>query len=112
QIVFVDDELLRSIQFRHGIGNLEIEQLRRSSEPLRMLARFENTAIIGALPFEDAGGIMKTMRENMQLGVLPGDKVAVHPDEAVALVEGQNGHRSLLRLGLVRFKSRRLGLVA
>ena len=39
---------------------------------------------------------MEAMRENMQLGVLPGDKVAVHPDKAVALVKRQHGHRTLL----------------
>ena len=43
---------------------------------------------------------MKTMRENMELGVPPRDKIAVHPDEAVALIERQNGHRSLLGLRL------------
>ncbi len=36
----------------------------------------------------------------MKLGVPPRDKIAVHPDEAVALIEGQNGHRSLLGLRL------------
>jgi hypothetical protein len=57
-----------------------------------MLARFENAAVIGALALEDAGGIMKTVRKNMELGFFPGGKVAVHPDETIALVEGHNGH--------------------
>jgi hypothetical protein len=33
---------------------------------------------------------MQSMREDMQFGVGPGNELAVHPDEAIALVEGQD----------------------
>ena len=35
---------------------------------------------------------MQAVRQHMQLGVAPRDERAVHPDEAVALVEGQDTH--------------------
>ena len=38
---------------------------------------------------------MQAMRQDMQLGVLPGRQNAVHPDETVALVERQNRHNKL-----------------
>ncbi len=40
---------------------------------------------------------MQAVRQHMQLGVLPCDEFAVHPDEAITLVEGQNGHDENLR---------------
>ena len=39
---------------------------------------------------------MQAVRQNMQLGVLPRDEGAVHPDVTVALVERQNRHGKIL----------------
>src|SRR5262249_37771367 len=89
QIVFVDDELFDSVELGNGIRNLEIEQLGRGFEPLRMLGRFENAAAIGPLALKHAGRIVQPMREHMELGLLPGDQTAVHPNETVALIERQ-----------------------
>jgi hypothetical protein len=60
-----------------------------------MLARFEDRAAIGALTFEDARGVMQTMRKDVKLGFAPGDKPAIIPDESVALIEGRKRHGEL-----------------
>ncbi len=36
---------------------------------------------------------MQGVRQDMHLGLAPGDEFAVHPDPAVAVVEGNEGHR-------------------
>jgi hypothetical protein len=65
-----------------------------------MLGRFEDLAAIGALALEDAGGVVQAMAQHMQLRVRPRQHLAVHPDEAVALVEGQRtSENSLGRRG-------------
>jgi hypothetical protein len=62
-----------------------------------MLGAFEDFAAIGTLAFEDAGAVMQPMRQYVQLRVPPGDKLTVEPDEAVAIVEWQQGHVILLK---------------
>jgi hypothetical protein len=55
-----------------------------------MFGDFENLAAISALAFENAGGIVQSMREDVELGIFPRHERTVHPDETVTLVEGQN----------------------
>ena len=50
---------------------------------------------------------MQAMAQHMQLGVLPRQELAVHPDGAVAHVEGNDRHFLLLIHGGGVFPSRK-----
>ena len=66
-------------------------------QPLGMLGQLEDLAAIGALAFEHRARIMQAVREHMDLRVRPFDELAVHPDEAVELIEGNGCHFNLPR---------------
>ena len=36
--------------------------------------------LVAADPLEDAGAVVEAVAENVDLGVVPGDELAVHPD--------------------------------
>ena len=57
-----------------------------------MIGQLENLAAIGALAFEHRAGVVQAVRQNMDFGVCPFDKFAVHPDEPVEFVEGNGCH--------------------
>ena len=62
-----------------------------------MLGQLENLAAIGALALEHRAGIVQAMGQHVDLGVRPFDELAVHPDKAVKLVEGNGCHDNLPR---------------
>jgi hypothetical protein len=82
----------RRIDLGHAIGQLEAEQLGRAFQALVVLGHLEDLALIGPLAFEDGGGVMHRMGEDMDLGVAPIDELTVEPDDAVAIVEGGGAH--------------------
>jgi hypothetical protein len=49
---------------------------------------------------------MQRVRENVELGVLPGNELPVVPDPTVALIEG--GRHIVLSLGMQAFAARAL----
>jgi hypothetical protein len=71
-----------------------------------MLGGFEDHAAIGALALEHARGIVEGMRQDVDLGLLPGNEVPVIPDPTVALIEGGCRHRSLLVSTRFRLRDR------
>ncbi len=81
----------RLVDLGHRIGNFHVEHFRRHEQPLRVLSELEDLPAIGALAFEHRAAIVKRMREHVDLGVLPGYEIAIHPDEALALIEGNDG---------------------
>ena len=68
-------------------------------QALIVLGQLENLAAIGAFALEDGAGIVQAMGQHMDLGVGPFDELAVHPDEAVQLIEGNGCHGNLPRAG-------------
>jgi hypothetical protein len=54
-----------------------------------MLGEVEDLARISALPLEDGRGVMKRVSEDVDVGVAPGNHLAVEPDQAVAVVIGR-----------------------
>ena len=80
-------------------------ELRRRSE---CSGRFENLAAVGAFALEDGAGVVQRVGQNMRFGVAPGDKLAVVPDPAVAIVKSLGRHSALLGLaGSILILSRR-----
>jgi hypothetical protein len=57
-----------------------------------VLGQLEDLAVIGALALEHRAGIMQGVAEHMQPGVRPRHKLAIHPDEAVALIVRNDSH--------------------
>src|SRR5690606_40109824 len=57
-----------------------------------MFAQLENLAAIHPAPFEYATGIVKPMRQHMDLRVRPGNEFAIEPDKTVAFIEGDVCH--------------------
>jgi hypothetical protein len=49
----------------------------------------EDVSAIDSLAFEHTTRIMESVGEHVELGIAPGDKAAIVPDEAVAIVEGE-----------------------
>jgi hypothetical protein len=84
--------LLGGIDLGHAVGNLEAQDFGRPVQSLAVRGRLEDAAFIGALALEHAGGIVQAVGEDMDLGVAPGHQLAVEPDDAVAIVEGQHAH--------------------
>src|SRR4030095_4490226 len=78
------------------------QDLRRLVQALAVRRRFEDAALIGALALEHAGGIVQGVGEDMDLGVTPWHQLAVEPDDAVAIVEGQHAHGGAFRVRGVR----------
>jgi len=61
-------------------------------QALGMLGQLEDLAAIGALAFEDGACIVQSVSENVNLCVRPFDERAIHPDEALELIEGIRCH--------------------
>jgi hypothetical protein len=57
---------------------------------MRAELKVVDAAVIDALPFEHAGGIVQPMGQHVGLRVAPRHELAVEPDEAVAVVEGNH----------------------
>ena len=55
-----------------------------------MLLQLVDAAVIDALALEHAGAVMQAMGQHMGLGLAPGHQLAVIPERAVALVEGND----------------------
>ena len=78
------------------IGDFEIQIFRRLEQTLGMLLQFENRAAIDALALKYAVGVMQRMRQHMHFGLAPGNKFAIEPDHAVAIIKGScKGHRHI-----------------
>ena len=74
------------------VGQLEIQQIRRALEAFGMLRQLEDFAAVHTLAFEDRSAVMKRVGQDVSLGFAPRDEVAVHPDPAVAIIEGNERH--------------------
>ncbi len=59
-------------------------------------------AVVAADALKDAGAVVQTMRKDMDLGVLPGKELSVHPYEVACV------HLVVSRLELLEHCSRRL----
>ena len=62
-----------------------------------MFGELENLTAIGALALEYGACVVQAMGQHVDLGVGPFDELAVHPDEAFQLVEGNGCHGNLPR---------------
>ena len=87
---------LGGVELGGAVGHFEIEQARRTAQPLGMLGRLEDLAAVGALAFEDGAGVVERVGENMRFGVAPRHELPVVPDPAVAIVESLARHSALL----------------
>ena len=67
------------------VGQVEVVELGRLLEPLEVLAVAEDRraalGLIAADALEDAGAVVQAVAEDVHLGVLPGDELAVLPDQ-------------------------------
>src|SRR6185312_2748569 len=94
QPVLFEHQAFGRLDLLDRIRNSEIELLARPDQALGVLARLEDFAAIGALALEHCAGIVQSVRQHVDLGVLPGFELAVEPDPAIALVHG-NSHDHL-----------------
>ena len=66
-------------------GIVHVVELGRPEQPLDVLGvaehRRADLGVVAAHALEDARAVVQTMGEHVDLGVLPGDELAVHPDE-------------------------------
>jgi hypothetical protein len=92
--VLFEHQTLGRVDLGHAVGDLEIEDLGRFPQALRMLGGLEDLAAIGALALEHARSVVEAVGENVELGVLPGYDLPVVPDPSITLIEGGSGHRS------------------
>jgi hypothetical protein len=53
---------------------------------------FKHHTAIRALAFKHRRAIVQAMGEDVNLGVIPFDKLTVHPDKSGQLIEGHTGH--------------------
>src|SRR3546814_17214689 len=67
------------------------------------LFHLEDAPGIGALALEHAGAVVQPVTEHVQLGVAPGHRLAVVPDDAVTVVEWDYGHRLFRPQNLANF---------
>jgi hypothetical protein len=83
-------------QIVHAGRHLEAEDPRGVEEALVVVLQSEDLAVVHALAFEDAARIMEPVGQHVEFCVAPRDEAAIVPDEAVAIVERDHGHWSLL----------------
>ena len=110
--VLFEHQPLGGVDLGDGIGDFEVQHLRRLAQPLGMLGDLEDLAAIGALALEHGAGIVQTVGENMQSGVGPGHELAVVPDDAFALVKGGSGSSHGFPLRCWNLRTRRGRLVS
>ena len=87
-----DEFALGPVDFFDARRHLEAQDLRRFVQTLAVLVTLEDDAAISALAFEHRRGVVEGMRQHMNLGFAMRDEFAIHPDPAVAIVEGLSGH--------------------
>jgi hypothetical protein len=71
---------------RHG--DLHVDQFSGFMQPLGVLTGFEDDPAISALALEYLRRVMERVGEDVNLGLAPGHHFAIHPDIAVAVVQG------------------------
>src|SRR5665647_1566246 len=91
------DHLVRGAhEFLEAVRHRHVVELRRALETPQMLAEAEHgrpfDGLVAADAFEDARAVVERVREDVDLGLAPGHKRAVHPD----LLHLSYGHRSSL----------------
>jgi hypothetical protein len=86
--------LARLIDLGHRVGDLEIEDFSRFEQALGMLGQLEDLAAIHPLALEHRRGVVKAVGQYVHLRVPPGNELAVQPDPTIAIVEGNERHRS------------------
>jgi hypothetical protein len=57
-----------------------------------MLGQLKDFTAVNALSFEDAASVVQAMRKDMDIGLTPGNQLAVKPDDAVTIIEGKPSH--------------------
>src|SRR5581483_438798 len=91
-----------------AVGNGEVHGLGAVIEALAVLGELENLTAVGPLSLEHRAGVVQAMAQHVQIGLAPGHELAVVPDEAIAVVIGdQVGHGVCLLVEL--WVGRRLG---
>ena len=82
----LDDIPVRLVELRHGVRNLEAEDLGRGMQPLAVLRGRKNLAAINPCALEHAASVMKGVRQHMDLRLAPRYQRAINPNEAVPLI--------------------------
>ena len=91
------DQLARRLaQLLVGVRQLHVEQLGRAAQALDVVGVAEHrrraggiqVRLVAAHALEHARAVVQAVRQDVDLGVLPGDEFSVHPDE----VGGLHGH--------------------
>src|SRR5262249_24036326 len=95
--VLVDDKLFGGVDFGDRVGNFEVEDIGRALQAFRMLSTFEYLAGIGALALEHTAGIVETMAQHMEVGLVPRHELSVVPNDAFEAVIGLSSHTYLHR---------------
>src|SRR4029078_11439626 len=96
--VFFDHKFFGSVDLGHGIRNFEIKDVGGGFQPFGMRGALEDLAAIGAFAFEDAARIVKPVREDVEVRLVPRNELAVIPDDPFEAVIGLGSHEFLLRL--------------
>src|SRR5947199_8901463 len=75
----------RRAQLLERVGDRHVVEPGRAEQPVEVVVVAEDRraelGVVGADALEDAGAVVEAVREYVDLGVLPGDEVSVHPDE-------------------------------
>ena len=81
QLVGLDHVAAGLVDLGDRIGDLEVEGLRAVMQALDVLGELEDLAAIGALALEHRAAVVQGVREHVDVGLAPGDELAVEPDE-------------------------------
>ena len=80
---------LGGVDLGGGVGNLEPEDVRGVEQALGVLGQPEDAGplgrLVGAHALEHAEPVVQGVGQHVDLGVAPGDQLAVEPDEAVSI---------------------------
>jgi hypothetical protein len=94
QVVLGGRRLAGLVDLGHRVGDLEIEDFGRLEQALGMLGQLEDLAPVHAFALEHRRGVVEAVGQYVHLRLAPGYELAVQPDPTIAIVEGNERHRS------------------
>src|SRR5690606_12620721 len=74
----------------HRLRDLELEDAGALDQALGVLGELEDLAAVGALALEHRAAVVERVAQNMDIRLAPRNELAVHPDETVAIVVGND----------------------
>src|SRR4029079_5639715 len=90
--ILVDHELFRGIDLGDGVGDFEVENIRRPLQSLGMFGALEDLSGVGAFALEHATRVVQAMAQNVEVGLVPGHELSFVPGARFDRVIALNSH--------------------